>query len=92
MGGAGSGKVLRFVLGLTAALAAALLSRLIVARFWTFVPGNFPESWPWGPAVTPGNARLFEEVMGLLVLGLLLVAFSQLVLVPWLRERSGRRS
>jgi hypothetical protein len=88
----GSGAALRLVLGLGAALLAALLSRLIVGRFWTFVPGNFPEAWPWGPAVNAENARLFEELMGLLVFGLLLVAFSQLVLVPWLRARRSRRS
>lgn len=92
MAGARSGKAMRLVLGLLAALLAALLSRFLVSRFWTFVPGDFPESWPWGPPVTPENARLFEEVMGLLVLGLLLVAFSELVLAPWLRERLDRRS
>jgi hypothetical protein len=92
MAGSGGGKGLRLVLGLAAALLAALLSRLAVSRFWTFVPGSFPETWPWGPAVTAENARLFEELMGLLVLGLLLVAFSQLVLVPWIRERRPRRS
>ena len=78
---------LRLASGLLAALVSALLSRLIVARFWTYVPGNFPESFPWGPAVTPDNARLFEEIMGVIVVGLMLVPASQLVLLPWLRRR-----
>jgi hypothetical protein len=84
-------RALQLGTGLAAAVLAALLSRLAVSRLWTFVPADFPERFPWGTPVTPERARFFEEIMGFLVLGLLLVCASQLLLVPWLRTRLERR-
>jgi hypothetical protein len=81
----------RVLAGGAGILLAALLSRVAVGKFWTFAPQNFPERFPWGMTVTPGNARVFEELMGTLVLGLLIVPASQGFLMPWLRRRLSRR-